>query len=99
MRESQTHLGLNFAFASAVFKCTKLGNSKIIFLPSSIIGLWQNEQRTLHGSWCSMLLLVGSYHSKSWCPCVKLMSSLWKIAAHWNGAAITYHPKGQQVVL
>jgi hypothetical protein len=30
---------------------------------------------------------VGSYHSRSWWPFVKLMSSLWKMAAHWKGAA------------
>ena len=30
---------------------------------------------------------VGSYHSRSWWPLVKLMSSLWKMAAHWKGAA------------
>lgn len=34
-----------------------------------------------------MLLVEGSYHSRLWWPLVKLMSSLWKMAAHWNGAA------------
>ena len=34
-----------------------------------------------------MDLSVGSYHSRSWWPLVKLMSSLWKMAAHWKGAA------------
>lgn len=31
-------------------------------------------------------LAVGSYHPRSWCPLVKLMSVLWKMAAHWKGA-------------
>lgn len=62
--------------------------------PSSMIGLLQKEQRTLHGSLCSLLLLDGSYHSRSWWPWVKLMSSLWKMAAHWNGAAAS--DTGQQ---
>lgn len=30
---------------------------------------------------------VGSYHSREWWPWVKLMSVLWKMAAHWKGAA------------
>ena len=33
-----------------------------------------------------MDLLVGSYHPRSWWPLVKLMSVLWKMAAHWKGA-------------
>ena len=55
--------------------------------PSSMMGLWQNEQRTLHGSLCSVDLEDGSYHSRLWWPFLKLMSSLWKMAAHWKGAA------------
>lgn len=51
------------------------------------MGEWQKEQRTLHGSLCSMDFVDGSYHSSEWWPCVKLMSSLWKMAAHWKGAA------------
>jgi hypothetical protein len=51
------------------------------------MGLWQNEQRTLQGSWCSVDLVDGSYHSRLWWPFLKLMSSLWKMAAHWKGAA------------
>jgi hypothetical protein len=35
-----------------------------------------------------MLLVDGSYHSRLWWPCVKFMSVLWKIAAHWKGAAV-----------
>lgn len=52
------------------------------------MGEWQKEQRTLQGSLCSMDFSVGSYHSRSWWPWVKFMSSLWKMAAHWKGAAI-----------
>jgi hypothetical protein len=52
-----------------------------------MMGLWQYEQRTLQGSLCSMDLSVGSYHSSEWWPWVKLMSVLWKMAAHWKGAA------------
>lgn len=29
----------------------------------------------------------GSYHSRLWWPEVKFMSVLWKMAAHWKGAA------------
>jgi hypothetical protein len=58
-----------------------------MFLPSSMMGLWQKEQRTLQGSLCSIDFELGSYHSRSWCPLEKLISSLWKMAAHWNGAA------------
>jgi len=52
------------------------------------MGEWQKEQRTLQGSLCSRDFSVGSYHSREWWPWVKFMSSLWKIAAHWNGAAV-----------
>jgi hypothetical protein len=31
-------------------------------------------------------LAVGSYQPRSWTPLVKLMTSLWKMAAHWKGA-------------
>ena len=55
--------------------------------PSSMMGLWQKEQRTLQGSLCSVDLEDGSYHSRLWWPFLKLMSSLWKMAAHWKGAA------------
>lgn len=78
---------MKFIWSSVVLRWIKLGNSRIMFLPSSMIGLWQYEQRTLHGSLCSTLLSVGSYHSRSWWPFWKLMSSLWKMAAHWKGAA------------
>jgi hypothetical protein len=77
-----TYLGLKNALSSSVFKWIKLGNSRIILRPSSMIGEWQYEQRTLHGSLCSIDFSVGSYHSRSWWPLVKLMSSLWKMAAH-----------------
>lgn len=53
-----------------------------------MMGLWQNEQRTLQGSLCSVDLEDGSYHSRLWWPFLKLMSSLWKMAAHWKGAAV-----------
>lgn len=85
--DRQTYLGLKLSFASCVSKWIKLGNSNIIFRPSSMMGEWQKLQRTLQGSWCSVDLDVGSYHSRSWWPCEKLMSSLWKMAAHWKGAA------------
>lgn len=52
------------------------------------MGLWQYEQRTLQGSLCSIDFSDGSYHSRLWWPFVKLMSSLWKMAAHWKGAAV-----------
>lgn len=45
-----THCGLNLALASSVFKCIRLGNSRIMFLPSSMIGLLQKLHRTLHGN-------------------------------------------------
>lgn len=82
------HLGLNRSLSSWFSKSIRLGNNKIMFRPSSMIGLWQNEQRILQGSLCSMDFSVGSYHSKSWCPFEKLTSSLWKMAAHCSGAAI-----------
>jgi hypothetical protein len=87
-KQEKTYLGLKLALSSSFFKCTKLGNSKIMFLPSSMMGLWQKEQRTLQGSLCAIDLLLGSYHSRSWCPLTKLISSLWKMAAHWKGAAV-----------
>lgn len=62
------------------------GNSKIIFLPSSMIGDLQYPQVTLHGSLCLVVFSELSYHTRSWWPLVKLMSSLWKMAAHWKGA-------------
>jgi hypothetical protein len=83
----RTYRGLNSAFASSSFKWIKLGNNKIIFRPSSMMGEWQKLQRTLQGSLCSMDFSVGSYHSRLWWPFEKLMSSLWKMAAHWKGAA------------
>lgn len=58
-----------------------------MFLPSSIMGEWQKEQRTLQGRWWDMDFEEGSYHSRPWWPEVKFMSVLWKIAAHWKGAA------------
>ena len=41
---------------------------------------------TLQGNVCSSRLLSGLYHSRFWWPKWKLISSLWNIAAHWNGA-------------
>jgi hypothetical protein len=61
-----THLGLKFSRSFLDLKCIKDGNSKIIFLPSSMMGLWQNEQRTFHGSLCTAVFSVGSYHSRWW---------------------------------
>lgn len=57
-----------------------------MFLPSSMIGVRQYAQLTLQGSLCTQVFSELSYHPRSWWPCVKLMSSLWNIAAHWNGA-------------
>lgn len=71
-----THRGLKFSRSFLDLKCIKEGNSRIMFLPSSMIGLWQNEQRTLHGNLCSAVFSVGSYHSRWWWPLVKLISSL-----------------------
>jgi hypothetical protein len=60
-----THLGLNSALASgSSFKWTKLGNNRIMLRPSSMMGAWQYEQRTLQGNLCSMDFDVGSYHSR-----------------------------------
>ena len=53
--------------------------------PSSMIGVRQYEQETLQGRWWEMSLFAGSYQPRSLWPCVKLMSVLWKIVAHWNG--------------
>lgn len=55
-----------------------------------MIGLWQFAHRTLHGNLCLVVFSVGSYHSRLWCPSTKLISSLWKIAAHWKGAAASW---------
>lgn len=35
-----------------------------MFLPSSIMGEWQKEQRTLQGRWWDMDFEEGSYHSR-----------------------------------
>ena len=59
------YLGLKLALSSSVLRWTKLGKSKIMFLPSSMMGLWQKEQRTLQGSLCSIDFSLGSYHSRS----------------------------------
>ena len=85
------HLGLKKALSLSFFKWINDGNSSIMLRPSSIIGEWQNEHRTLQGSLCSTDLDVGSYHSRLWWPSEKLISSLWKMAAHWNGAALYFN--------
>lgn len=82
-----TYLGAKLSLSCWLLNLMSEGKSKIMLRPSSMIGLWQKEQRTLQGSWCSVDLEDGSYHSRSWWPFLKLMSSLWKMAAHWKGAA------------
>ena len=57
-----------------------------MFLPSSMMGDRQYAQLTLQGSLCLVVFSELSYQPRSWWPCVKLMSSLWKMAAHWKGA-------------
>ena len=83
--EGAAHLTSKF-FLSSSLNSSNVGNSRIIFLPSSIMGVRQYAQLTLQGSLCTHVLLLLSYQPKSWCPCVKLISSLWKMAHHWNGA-------------
>lgn len=78
-----------FLRSSGVLKSIKVGNNKIMFLPSSMMGVLQYAQLTLHGSLWTQVFSELSYHPRSWWPWVKLMSSLWKIAAHWNGAPVT----------
>lgn len=57
-----------------------------MFLPSSMIGVRQYAQLTLQGSLCTVVFSELSYQPRSWTPLVKLMSSLWNMAAHWKGA-------------
>lgn len=64
-RQKIAYLGLKLALSSSFLRWTKLGKSRIMFLPSSIMGLWQKEQRTLQGSLCSIDFSLGSYHSRS----------------------------------
>lgn len=80
--------GSKFFLSSSFLKSMRVGKSKIMFLPSSIIGVRQYAQLTLHGSLCTHVLSDDSYQPRSWWPRVKLMSSLWKMAHHWKGAAI-----------
>lgn len=81
------YLGAKFSLSCWLLNLMSEGKSRIMLRPSSMMGLWQNEQRTLQGSLCSVDLEDGSYHSRLWWPFLKLMSSLWKMAAHWKGAA------------
>ena len=62
--------------------------AKTLVRPSSMIGERQYEQVILQGSLCLVVFSPLSYHTRSWWPLVKLMSSLWKMAAHWNGAPV-----------
>ena len=87
-RGNVAYVDSKFFLSSSFLKSIKVGKSKIIFLPSSMIGVRQYPQLTLQGSLCTHVFSEDSYQPRSWWPCVKLMSSLWKIAHHWKGAAI-----------
>ena len=54
-----------FFLSSGDLKSIKVGNSKIIFLPSSIIGVRQYAQLTLHGNLCTVVFSELSYHPRS----------------------------------
>ena len=55
-----------FFLSSGDLKSIKVGNSSIIFLPSSMIGVRQYAQLTLHGSLCTVVLSELSYQPRSW---------------------------------
>lgn len=57
---------LKFFLSSGDLKLIKVGNSNIIFLPSSMIGVRQYAQLTLHGSLCTVVFSELSYQPKSW---------------------------------
>lgn len=84
-----TYLISKFLRSAGSLKSINVGKSKIMFLPSSMIGVRQYAQLTLQGSLWTQVFSELSYQPRSWWPWVKLMSSLWKMAAHWNGAPDT----------
>ena len=63
--EGIAHLISKFFLSSGDLKSINVGNSKIIFLPSSIIGVRQYAQLTLHGNLCTVVFSELSYHPKS----------------------------------
>jgi hypothetical protein len=75
-------VGSNFFLSSCDLKLIKVGNKRIILRPSSMIGVRQYEQVILQGSLCSTTFSLLSYHTRLLYPFMKLMSCLWKIAAH-----------------
>ena len=75
-----------FLRSSGFLKFMRVGKRRIMFRPSSMIGVRQYEQLTLQGSLWTVVFSELSYQPRSWWPRVKLMSSLWNMAAHWKGA-------------
>ncbi len=59
------HVGSKFFLSSGDLKLIKVGNSKIMFLPSSMIGVRQYAQLTLHGSLWTVVFSELSYQPKS----------------------------------
>ena len=85
-KQGTTCLISKFLRSSGFLKFIKVGNSRIMFRPSSMIGVRQYAQLTLQGNVWTQVFSELSYQPKSWWPWVKLMSSLWKMADHWKGA-------------
>lgn len=83
---TKAYVGAKLFFSFSLLNLIKVGKSKIMFRPSSMIGVLQYAQLTLQGNLCVVVFSELSYQPKSWWPWVKFMSSLRKIAAHWNGA-------------
>ena len=59
------YVGSKFFRSSSDLKSIKVGNNSIIFLPSSIIGVRQYAQLTLHGNLCTVVFSELSYHPRS----------------------------------
>ena len=63
--DADAHVGSKFFLSSSDLKSMSVGNKRIIFLPSSMIGVRQYAQLTLHGSLCTQVFSELSYQPRS----------------------------------
>lgn len=81
----RTYIAAKFFLSSSFLNLISVGYNKTLFLPSSIIGARQYAHVTLHGNLCLVVFSWLSYHTRSWCPCVKVISSLLNTAVQPKG--------------